>query len=100
MSASPATAAWRPWAIVPALWLAATLPAMGLDAEVSLTSQAMIYLLAVVIAAYTLSWVPAVVCAAGSVLAVNVYFVPPRYKLAVEHHEHFISLAAMLGSHW
>ncbi|WP_280154635.1 ATP-binding protein [Piscinibacter sp. XHJ-5] len=90
-------AGWRPWAIVPALWVAATLIAVGLDAEVSLTSQAMIYLLAVVVAAYTLSWVPAVICACGSVVALNFLFVPPRYTLAVEHHEHFIALATMLA---
>ena len=42
-----------------------------LDPYVSLTSQAMLYVLAVVIASYTLSWVESVVCAVGAVTVLH-----------------------------
>lgn len=45
-----------------------------LDRYVSFTSQAMLYVLAVVIASYTLSRVESVVCAVGAITALNFFF--------------------------
>ncbi|HJV62584.1 MAG TPA: ATP-binding protein [Albitalea sp.] len=87
----------RDWATLLALLLAATAGALALDGEISLTSQAMLYLLAVVLAAYRLRWVESTICAVAAVTAFNFLFVPPRHTLAVEHHEHFIALAVMLA---
>jgi two-component system sensor histidine kinase KdpD len=52
-----------------------------IDPYVSLTSQSMIYVLAVVIAAYRLSWIYSVTCALAAV-ALNFFFVPPRWTFA------------------
>ena len=57
----------------------------------------MLYLVAVVLVAYACDRVTAVATAVAAVTAFNFFFVPPRYTLAVEHHEHLIALAAMLG---
>jgi len=84
------------WAMAALLLLAATLCSAMLDAYVSLTSQAMIYVLAVVIAAYKLDWVPSAVSAVAAVTALNFFFVPPRWTFEVESQEHFIALAVML----
>jgi two-component system sensor histidine kinase KdpD len=87
----------RGWAVVSALLALATLLAAWADGHVSLTSQAMIYLLAVVLASYRLGWLQSLVCAAGAVGAFNFFFVPPRFTLHVGHRDHFIALAAMLA---
>jgi two-component system sensor histidine kinase KdpD len=92
-----ASSPWRTWSAVIALVAAASLLAKLLDNEVSQTSQAMIYLAAVVVASYRLDRLPAIVCAVASVTAFNFFFVPPRWTLAVEHHEHLIALAVMLS---
>ncbi|MFZ2295752.1 MAG: DUF4118 domain-containing protein, partial [Polaromonas sp.] len=86
----------RGWVIVAALLVAATLVSMLLDRHVTLTSQAMIYVLAVVIASYRLGWAESAVCAVGAVAALNFFFVPPRWTLAVENRELFVALATML----
>jgi two-component system sensor histidine kinase KdpD len=67
-----------------------------MDGHVSPTSQAMVYVLAVVIAAYTLSWKESIAAAVGSVMAFNFFFVPPRWTLEVDSRENLISLFAML----
>jgi len=88
---------WR-FAIVDlALLSAATAVCAVLDPVISLMSQAMIYLLAVVAASYLLPRLAAVGAAIGAVAALNFFFVPPRYTLAVEHREHLIALVAMLA---
>jgi len=53
-------------------------------------------LVAVVIVAYVCDRVSAVASAIAAVGALNFFFVPPRYTLAVENREHFIALAAVL----
>ena len=87
----------RGWAAVALLLAAATVCGAVLDAHVSLTSQAMLYVLVVVLAAYKLDWVQSVVCAVGAVTALNFFFVPPRWTFEVESQEHFIALAVMLA---
>lgn len=74
----------------------ATVGSLWVDHQISLTSQAMLYMLVVVIGAYSLPLVPSVVCAVGAVMALNFFFVPPRFTLIVESPEHLIALAAML----
>jgi two-component system sensor histidine kinase KdpD len=74
----------------------ATLLGFLLDQQVSLTSQAMIYVLAVVLAAYRLALGASVVFAISAVLALNFFFVPPRWTLAVDNREHLIELSVLL----
>ena len=88
---------WRSAVVAVALLAAATATCAVLDREISLMSQAMIYLLAVVAASYLLPRLAAVGSAIGAVAALYFFFVPPRYTLAVEHREHLIALAAMLA---
>src|SRR6187402_1149872 len=89
--------AWRGALVAVALLAAATVACAVLDHAISLMSQAMIYLLAVVAASYLLPRLAAVGSAIGAVAALNFFFVPPRYTLTVEHHEHLIALVAMLA---
>lgn len=86
----------RSWAFVALLLTAATLGSALLDPYVSLTSQAMFYVLAIVIAAYKLDWVQSAACAVGAVTALNFFFVPPRWTFDVESREHLIALVVML----
>lgn len=88
---------WFAWLVVPACLLAATAGGYALDHHVSLTSQAMLYVLAVVVAAYVLEFVPSVVCAVAAVTTFNFFFMPPRWTFAVESQEHLISLFVMLA---
>jgi len=88
---------WRHVLVALALLSAATAICAVLDDAISLMSQAMIYLLAVVAASYRLPRLAAVGSAIGAVAALNFFFVPPRYALAVEHREHLIALVAMLA---
>lgn len=74
----------------------ATVGAYWVDHQVSLTSQAMLYVLVVVIAAYTLPLLASVICALGAVTTFNFFFVPPRWTFAVDSQEHLIALFTML----
>lgn len=56
----------------------------------------MLYVLAVVIASYTMGWVKSVLCALGAVLILNFFFVPPPGTFQIENSEHFIALMTML----
>ncbi|MDP3652797.1 MAG: DUF4118 domain-containing protein [Rhodoferax sp.] len=86
----------RNGAIVVVLLLAATACGFLLDQHISLTSQAMLYVLAVVIASYTLRWQVSVLCAVAAVTVFNFFFVPPRWTFEVENREHLITLFTML----
>lgn len=92
----PAATVSRRWGLVAVLLALATGVCALLDAHISLTSQAMIYVLAVALAAYKLEWVESVVCAVGAVTALNFFFVPPRWTFEVESQEHFIALTTLL----
>lgn len=96
MNRSLASTPLGPWAVVAGLLVLATALCSLLEPHVSLTSQAMIFVLAVVIAAYRLDWVPSVVCAVGAVTALNFFFVPPRWTFVVDSREHLIALGVML----
>ena len=86
----------RSWATVALLLTEATVGGFLLDHHVSLTSQAMVYVLAVVLASYRLRWLASVVCAVGAVTAFNFFFVPPRWTFEVDSQEHLIALFTML----
>lgn len=83
-------------AFVLALLGLATALNAGLDGHIGLTSQSMVYVLAVVLVAYSLPWLPSVLCALGAVFALNFFFVPPRFTFAVDSQEHLIGLFTML----
>ena len=87
---------WHAWAMVVVLLSAATGFGLVWEPQVSLASQAMVYVLAVVIGAYTLSRLASVACALGAVLACNFFFVPPRWTLQVDGPQNLITLVAML----
>lgn len=84
------------WGTVLLLLAAATGGGFLLDHHVSLTSQAMVYVLAVVVASYSLRWQQSVVCAIAAVTAFNFFFVPPRWTFEVESQENLIALFTML----
>jgi two-component system sensor histidine kinase KdpD len=81
--------------------LAAVAAASGiatlLDAHVSLAVLAMVYLMAVLVMSYTISFAASTVTAVLSVLALNFLFVPPRGTLTVHATENLLTLAALLG---
>jgi two-component system sensor histidine kinase KdpD len=87
----------RPWGLVVALIGAATLGGFALDQQISLSSQAMLYVLAVVIAAYRVKPLPSVVGAVAAVTAFNFFFVPPRWTFEVDSQEHVVALLTMLA---
>ncbi len=87
----------KSWGAVALLLSLSTMAGFLLERHVSLTSQAMIYVLAVVIAAYKLNWIESAVCAVGAVSALNFFFVPPRWTFEIESQEHFIALGVMLA---
>lgn len=87
----------KDWAIVGGLLAAATVAGFVLHGHVSLTSQAMLYVLAVVVASYRLQWVPSFFCAIAAVVLLNFFFVPPRFTFAVDAQENLIALATMLA---
>ena len=82
--------------VVGLLLVLATAACFLLEAHVSLTSQAMIYVLAVVVAAYKLDWLSSAISAVVAVTALNFFFVPPRWTFEIESQEHFIALGVML----
>ncbi len=94
-SSSPA-GGLRSWTIVALLLGAASAVGFLLDHHVSLTSQAMVYVLAVVLASYYLRWQQSVAAAISAVIAFNFFFVPPRWTFEVDHPEHLIALFTML----
>ncbi len=93
---APVPSSLRGWGLVALLLTGATGVGFLLDHQVSLTSQAMVYVLTVVIAAYNLRWQQSVGCAIGAVTALNFFFVPPRWTFEVDSQEHLIALTSML----
>lgn len=87
---------WRKAGVFVSLMVTATAGGFLLDHHVSLTSQAMLYVLAVVLAAYTLDWLSSVVFAITAVTLFNFFFVPPRWTFEVDSREHLIALFTML----
>ncbi|HSI53662.1 MAG TPA: DUF4118 domain-containing protein, partial [Ramlibacter sp.] len=92
---NPDTRIHRGW-IVAGLLAGATLACFVLDNFVSLTSLAMVFMLAVVIAAYKLPWIASAICAFGSATLLNFFFIPPRYTFEVDSRENLFALVTML----
>ena len=67
-----------------------------MDGAYSLASQAMAYLLAVVFSAFRFGRRDALLTSAISVVALNFFFIPPRYTLTVENPDYLVTLAALL----
>ena len=86
----------RDWIVLLLLLAGATAAGFALESHVSLTSQAMLYVLAVVLSSYWLPWQASILSAFAAVTAFNFFFVPPRFTFEVESREHLITLAAML----
>ncbi len=93
---APGAHTLRGWGVVALLLGAATLVCALFDSYLTLTSHAMLYVLAIVIASYRLDWVQSAVCAIAAVTALNFFFVPPRWTFDVESREHLIALVVML----
>lgn len=83
--------------IVLALLAGATAIDVALDGGARLASQAMLFVLAVVVAAYTVSRVAAILAAVAAALCLNFFFIEPRYTLRVDAQENVAALLAMLG---
>ncbi len=96
LTSSTTPARLRSWSTVALLLGFATAGGFLLDHHVSLTSQAMVYVLAVVVASYSLRWQHSVGCAIGAVVVFNFFFVPPRWTFEVANQEHLIALFTML----
>lgn len=87
----------RDAAVVLALLAGATAINFAVDEHATLTSQAMVYVLAVVVASYTVSRIAAVAGAVSAVLLLNYFFIEPRHTLQVDAQENVTALLAMLG---
>ncbi|MEO5670243.1 MAG: ATP-binding protein, partial [Ramlibacter sp.] len=85
--------AWLGALAIPA---AATAASLLLDSRMSVAGVAMVYMLAVVIAA-ALPLGPAIASAVLSVISLNFFFVPPRGSLAVDSAESWWILLALIG---
>jgi len=79
-----------------ALAALACVAAWVMDGAYSLASQAMAYLLAVVFSAFRFGRRDSVLTALISVIALNFFFVPPRYTLEVENPDYLVMLGALL----
>ncbi|WP_431094817.1 DUF4118 domain-containing protein [Polaromonas aquatica] len=94
---TPATGtSLRHWFAVALLLAAATGGGLLLDREVTIASQAMLYVLVVVVVSYTMGWKESVASALVAVTALNFFFVPPRFTFEVESRDHLIALFSML----
>jgi two-component system sensor histidine kinase KdpD len=83
-------------AIAAALTALATGAAWAMDGAYSLASQVMVYLLAVVCAAFFAGSPTSIVTTVMAAGALNLFFIPPRYTFAVDR-EYLIDLAAMMA---
>jgi two-component system sensor histidine kinase KdpD len=83
-------------AIALALVAVATLAAWAMDGSYTLASQAMVYLLAVVAAAFYLEIVESLVVSIVAVSVLDFLFVPPRYTFAFEGPEYLLDLISVL----
>ncbi len=89
-------APWRSFAMSAALCALATLVAMPLQSMFNLANIAMLFLLAVVLAAVRYGLGPAVAAAFLNVAAFDFFFVPPRFTFAVADAQYLLTFAVML----
>src|SRR4051812_42703286 len=86
----------RDGVVVLVLLAVATLVGLLLDRYASLTSQAMLYVLAVAVASYTVGMSASLLCAVGAVTLLNFFFVPPRFTFQVDAQENVAALVTLL----
>ncbi len=102
--AAPRRAGWRQRVAGSAaallLWAAAWTAARALDHHADLSIQAMLFVVAAVVASIWLSAPAAFLFAAASILSFSWGFVPPRGSLDVELGRHAVLLTAMLAVSW
>ncbi|CAN5826083.1 hypothetical protein BH11PSE8_BH11PSE8_35080 [soil metagenome] len=84
------------WLFVIASIATASLLCWSVDRHLSLTVQAAVYLVTVVIVAYRCDRAQSATAALLSVLALNLLFVPPRGTLSVDSAEHLLTLGPFL----
>ncbi|MGE5089882.1 MAG: two-component system sensor histidine kinase KdpD [Candidatus Levyibacteriota bacterium] len=94
---APLASRWQGYAGALGLCIAVTLIAMPLLHVFDLANIAMLFMLAVVVAALLFGRGPAVLAAVANVLAFDVFFVPPRFSLAVSDAQYLITFAVMLA---
>ncbi len=87
---------WPAYAKAAGICAAATALAMPLAGAIELTNIAMIFLLAVVLAAVLFGRGPAVAAAFLAVAAFDFFFVPPRFSFAVSDAQYLMTFAVML----
>jgi two-component system sensor histidine kinase KdpD len=68
----------------------------ALDFVTPITGLSVVYLLAVLFIAVRWGEIPAAITALASVVALNFFFIPPRYELTVRHSENVVALAVLL----
>lgn len=93
----PVASPSRDVAIAASLLAVATLLGFALAEYVSLTSQAMLYVLVVVVASYTLPRAASLMTAVAAVILLNFFFVPPRYTFQVDAPENLTALFTLLA---
>jgi two-component system sensor histidine kinase KdpD len=85
------------WWVVFGLLAVATVAGLVFDRYLTLTSQAMLFVLVVVLVSYTMPWVPSLFCAVAAVTLLNFFFIPPRLTFEVDAQENVIALFTMLA---
>ena len=90
---------WRVWPAA-AAWAIGWGAMLLLDGDVDLANLAMLLVLSSAVASLWLSGWATALAGALAVVAFNWTFVPPRYELAVDLHQHLVLLAAMLVVNW
>ena len=90
-------APWRSFAMSALFCALATLIAMPLLSVFDLANIAMLFLLAVVLAAVRYGLGPAVAAAFLNVAAFDYFFVPPRFSFAVSDVQYLLTFAVMLA---
>lgn len=86
----------RDAALVAVLLGASTALGLLLHQYASLTSIALLYVLAVACASYAVRLSASIACALGAVLLLNFLFIPPRFTFHVDAQENVVALLALL----
>jgi two-component system sensor histidine kinase KdpD len=89
--------AWAAYAGATAVCVAAALVVTPLDGLLDTASVVLVFMLAVVVSAARFGRGPALLAAALSVLLLNVFFIAPRFSLAVSDERFFFTFAVMLA---
>jgi two-component system sensor histidine kinase KdpD len=88
--------AWRGYALTTLVVAVASAAGALVRSSVELPDLVTVYLLAVVVAAARFGRGPSLLAATLSLVALDFFFIPPFYKLAVAERHHFVTFALML----